>query len=129
MLSTSSKKKCMSTGPHCALHSWTYEKAFNSIKFEPVFHALKNHGVDKVYLDIIKHQHHEAMSIIHVHTDSKTFRLKRGVRQGDNILPRLFTSYLQDAIIGKINWKDRGIKINGEYLYHFIFTDDINLIT
>ena len=52
----------------------------------------------------------------------------KGVRQGDNISPRLFTSCLQDAIIGKINWKDRGIKINGEYLSHLIFADDIVLI-
>ena len=27
-----------------------YEKAFNSIEFEPIFHALRNHGVDKAYL-------------------------------------------------------------------------------
>ena len=32
-----------------------YERAFDSIEFEPIFHALKNHGVDKAYLDIIKH--------------------------------------------------------------------------
>ena len=39
-----------------------------------------------------------------------------------------FTSCLQDAIIGKINWKDRGIKIDGKYLFHLIFVDDIVLI-
>ena len=91
-----------------------YEKAFNSIEFEPVFHALKNHRVDKAYLDIIRHLYHKATSVIHLHTDSKKFRLQRGVRQGDNISPRIFTSCLQDGIISKINWKDRGIKINGE---------------
>ena len=98
-----------------------YEKAFDSIEFEPIFHALKNHGVDKAYLDIIKYLYHEATSVIHLHTDSKKFRLQRGVRQGDNISPRLFTSCLQDATIGKINWKDRGIKIDGEYLSCLIF--------
>ena len=106
-----------------------YDKAFHSIKFKPIFHALKNHGVNKAYLDTIKHLYHEATSVIHLHTDSKKYRLQRGVRQGDNISPRLFTSCLQDAIIGKINWKDRGIKIYGEYLSHLIFADDIILIT
>ena len=106
-----------------------FEKAFDSIEFEPIFHALKNHGIDKTYLDIIKCLYHEATSVIHLHTDSKKFRLQRGVRQGDNISPRLFTSCLQDAIIGKINWKDIGIKIDGEYLSHLIFADDIVLIT
>ena len=66
------------------------------------------------------------MSVIHLHTHDEKFRLQRGVRQGDNISPRIC---LQDAIIGKINWKDRGIKIDGEYLSHLIFTDDILLIT
>ena len=82
--------------------------------------SSKNCGVDKAYLDIIKHLYHEATSVICLHTDSKKFRLQKGVRQGDNISPRLFTSCLQDTIIGKINWKDRGIKIDGEYLSHLI---------
>ena len=101
-----------------------YEKAFDSIEFEPIFNALKNHGVDKAYLDIIKHLSHEAISVIHLHTYSKKFRLQRGVRQGDNIPCRCFTSCSQDAINGKIKWKDRDIKIDGEYLPQLIFADD-----
>ena len=52
-----------------------YEKAFDSIESEPIFHAVKNHGVDKAYLDIIKHLYHEATYVIHLQTDSKKFRL------------------------------------------------------
>ena len=125
--STNSKKKHTSTASHCALHSQTMRKLL-SIKFEPIFQALENHGVDKAYLDIIKHPYCKAMSVICLHTDSEKFRLQRGVRQGDNISPRLFTSCLQDAIIGKIHWKDRGIKIDGEYLSHLIFANHIVLI-
>ena len=57
-----------------------YENAFNSIKFESIFHALKNDGVDKAYHDIIKHLYCEAMSMIPLYTDSEKFRLQRGVR-------------------------------------------------
>ena len=56
----------MSTTSHCAFVD--YEKTFYSIEFEPIFHALKNHGVDKAYLDIIKHLYHETTSVIHVYT-------------------------------------------------------------
>ena len=99
------------------------------LKWQLVFeYVLKDHGVDKAYLDIIKHLYHETTSVICLHTDSKKFRLQQGVRQGDNISPRLFTSCLQDVITGKINWKDRGIKIDGEDLSHLILADDIVLI-
>ena len=55
-------------------------------------------------------------------------KLQRGVRQGDNISPKLFTACLQDAIINKINWEDKGINIDGEHLSHLIFADDIALV-
>ena len=37
-------------------------------------------------------------------------------------------SCLKDAILNKINWEDRGIKIDGEHLSHLIFPGDIVLI-
>ena len=30
-----------------------YEKAFDSIEFEPLFEGLKNQGVDEAYLNIL----------------------------------------------------------------------------
>ena len=50
------------------------------------------------------------------------------MRQGDNISPKLFTACLQDVIINKINWEDKGINIDGEHLSHLIFADDIVLV-
>ena len=60
--------------------------------------------------------------------DSEKFKLGRGARQGDNISPKLFTSCLQHAIINKINWENKGVRIDGEHLSHLIFADDIVLI-
>ena len=49
----------------------------------------------------------------------------RGVsRQGDN---KLFTAFLQDAVIKRIDWKSRGLNIDAEYLSRLIFGDDIIL--
>ena len=50
------------------------------------------------------------------------------MRQSDNISPKLFTACLQDAIINKIKWEDKGINIDGEHLSDLIFADDIILI-
>ena len=66
--------------------------------------------------------------ILLLHRYSDKIKLQRGVRQGDNISPKLFTACLQDAIINKINWEDKLINIDGEHLSHLIFADDIVLV-
>ena len=43
-------------------------------------------------------------------------------------LPNCLHSCLQHAIINKINWENKGVRIDGEYLSHLIFADDIVLI-
>ena len=105
-----------------------YEKAFDSIEFEPLFEGLKNQGVDEAYVNILRNLYSEATSVLRLHKDSEKFKLGRGARQGDNISPKLFTSCLQHAIINKINWENKGVRIDGEHLSHLIFADDIVLI-
>jgi hypothetical protein len=46
------------------------------------------------------------------------------VRQGDVISPKLFTNAMED-MIRTLNWEGRGININGEYISHLQFADDI----
>ncbi|RVE54059.1 hypothetical protein evm_001182 [Chilo suppressalis] len=50
--------------------------------------------------------------------------LHRGVRQGDVISPKLFTNTMED-MFKTLNWKGRGININGERISHLRFADDI----
>lgn len=38
--------------------------------------------------------------------------------------PKLFPLVLQDTL-KKVNWANRGININWDYLYHLKFADDI----
>ena len=98
-----------------------YEKSFDSIEFEPLFEGLKNQGVDEAYLTILRNLYSEATSFQRLHKDSENFKLWRGARQGDNISPKWFTSCLQHAIINKINWENKGVRIDGEYLPRIIF--------
>ena len=76
-----------------------------------------------------KNLYSEETSVLRLHKKTvKRFKLGRGARQGDNISPKLFTSCLQHAIINKINWENKGVRIDGEYLSHLIFADNIVLI-
>ena len=89
---------------------------------------LEENGVDEAYVNILRNLYSEATSVLRLHKDSEKFKLGRGARQGDNISPKLFTSCLQHAIINKINWENKGVRIDGEHLSHLIFADDIVLI-
>ena len=105
-----------------------YEKAFDSIKFNPLFESLENQVVKAAYMNLLRDIYKGAKSTLKLHRDSDKIKLQRGVRQGDNISPKLVTACLQDAIINKINWEDKGINIDGEHLSHLIFVDDIVLV-
>ena len=72
-----------------------YEKAFDSIKFTPLFTALANQGVDPAYYTILRDLYNGATSTLKLHKDSNKISLERGVRQGDNISPKLFTACLR----------------------------------
>ena len=45
----------------------------------------------------------------------KKIRIKRGVRQGDTISPKLFTATLE-SIFRRLNWENKGVKIDGDFL-------------
>nr|XP_026485065.1 uncharacterized protein LOC113392732 [Vanessa tameamea] len=57
-------------------------------------------------------------------SNSKPIQLQRAVRQGDVISPKLLTAALED-VFKLLDWKGFGININGEYISHLRFADDI----
>ena len=61
---------------------------------------------------------------VHLHKESEKIRIKRGVRQGDTISPKLFTATLE-SIFRRLNWENKGVKIDGEFLSNLRFADDI----
>uniref|UniRef100_A0A0K0CXA5 Reverse transcriptase domain-containing protein n=1 Tax=Angiostrongylus cantonensis TaxID=6313 RepID=A0A0K0CXA5_ANGCA len=54
--------------------------------------------------------------------------VKRGVRQGDTISPKLFTATLQN-VMRTLEWDNMGVKIDGRQIHHLRFADDVVLIT
>ena len=65
---------------------------------------------------------------VHLHKESEKIRIKRGVRQGDTISPKLFTATLE-SIFKRLNWENKGMKIDGEFFSNLRFANDIFLCT
>ena len=51
---------------------------------------------------------------VHLHKESEKIRIKRGVRQGDTISPKLFTATLE-SIFRRLNLENKGVKIDGNF--------------
>lgn len=86
-----------------------YEKAFDSVEIPNVIDALKEQGVEPVYVNVLQHIYKYAKSYIRLHKDSKRFRMHRGIRQGDTSSLKLFIACL---VFGKLRWDKEGIKID-----------------
>ena len=65
---------------------------------------------------------------VHLHNESEKIRIKRGVRHGDIISLKLFMATLE-SIFRRLNWENKGVKIDGEFLSNLRFADDIFLCT
>ena len=68
-----------------------------------------------VYIEILKDIYTDSSVTVHLHKESEKIRIKRGVRQGDTISPKLFTATLESIFI-MLNWENKGVKIDGEFL-------------
>ena len=104
-----------------------YEKAFDFVEHQEIVDALKEHQVNNVYVNTLANIYNSGTSIIRLDNDSYRFPIQRGVRQGDTLSPKLFNAGLEQ-VFRRLNWDDKGIKINGEMLNHLRFADDIVLI-
>ena len=72
-------------------------------------------GVEHVYIELLKEFYNNSSMKCHLHKESSKVNIKRGVRQGDTISPKLFTAALE-SIFRRLTWETRGLKIDGEYL-------------
>lgn len=104
-----------------------YEKAFDSVSAAAVIDALKNSNIDSGYIHLIENIYKEATAKVKLHKVSNAFKISKGVRQGDTISPKLFNAVLQE-VFKKLNWEERGIKIDGEFINNLRFADDIVLL-
>ncbi|KAE9415817.1 hypothetical protein Angca_008245, partial [Angiostrongylus cantonensis] len=104
------------------------QKAFDSTEKEAVMEALDSEGVSTQYINILCKLCKNFTTNISPFYNDINVDVKRGVRQGDTISPKLFTATLQN-VMRTLEWDSMGVKIDGRQLHHLCFANDIALIT
>ncbi|KAK6737650.1 hypothetical protein RB195_020018 [Necator americanus] len=104
------------------------KKAFDSVENEAVVEALDNQGIPTQYIKVLRELYSNFTTGISPFYKNIIIDVKRGVRQGDTISPKIFTATLENAM-RKLEWDDMGVKVDGRQLHHLRFADDIVLIT
>uniref|UniRef100_A0A914WUD7 Reverse transcriptase domain-containing protein n=1 Tax=Plectus sambesii TaxID=2011161 RepID=A0A914WUD7_9BILA len=105
-----------------------YEKAFDSVENTSIWQALKRQNVPSNIITILKSIYRTSKSTIHIGDASAGVEVQKGVRQGNTISPRLLTACLCEAL-NSLNWQNKGINIDGCYLLHLAFADDVVIIS
>ncbi|CAD6195925.1 unnamed protein product [Caenorhabditis auriculariae] len=115
-----------------------YYKAFDSVEINAVLNALVSARVATKYVELIANSNEGTYTTIQLFDKKLSIPIRKGVRQGDTISPKLFSTALEDAMrqLGwdeKHDWEDsadiRGIDIDGKVLTNLRFTDDIVLFS
>ena len=122
------KEKCGNYNLPLRLTFVNYEKAFDWVETDDILESLVEQGVDTEYVNIFKDIYTNCSATIKLGSDSTKSIIAKGVRQGDIISPKLFTTCLERVFKG-IDWSQSGVAIDGESLNHLRFADDIVLIS
>ena len=92
-----------------------YEKAFDSIEFEPLFEWLKNQSIDDAYLKILRKLYSEATSVLRRHKDSeKNQALKQESSKEITSLPNCLRHACNTPSTIRSTWKTKvsGFTVN-----------------
>uniref|UniRef100_A0A0K0D4P7 Reverse transcriptase domain-containing protein n=1 Tax=Angiostrongylus cantonensis TaxID=6313 RepID=A0A0K0D4P7_ANGCA len=86
--------------------------------------ALGSQGVPTQYVKILRELYRNFTTKISPFYKDINVDIKRGVRQGDTISPKLFIATLQNDM-RTLEGDNMGVKIDGRQLHHLRFDDDI----
>ena len=123
------KEKCLEYNIPLCVAFVDYEKAFDSAETQAILTSLQKQGIENVYIEILIDIYTDSSVTVHLHKESEKIRIKRGVRQGDTISPKLFTATSESILFRRLNCENKGVNIDGEFLSKLSFADDIFLCT
>ncbi|VDO63675.1 unnamed protein product [Haemonchus placei] len=104
------------------------KKAFDTVETEAVIEALGNQGVPTQYIRMLRELYDNFTTRISPFYKKVIVNVRRGVRQGDTISPKLSSAALEN-IMRHSEWEDSGVEVNGRYPHHLRFAEDIIFIT
>ena len=107
------KEKCREYNIPLCFAFVDYEKAFDSVQTQAILTSFQEQGIEDVYIEMLKYLCTDSSVTVHLQKESEKIRIKRGVRQGDTISPKLFTATLE-SIFRRLSDESRrmGLKMN-----------------
>jgi len=105
-----------------------FRKAFDTIKQGKIWEALLKQAVDNKVIRILRKMYNRAKAYVKLENKGAEFRVRNGVKQGDQLSSNIFNSVLEE-IFKKLDWSEKGIKVDERYLNNLRFADDIVLIS
>ncbi|XP_023931700.1 uncharacterized protein LOC106162426 [Lingula anatina] len=89
------KEKCLEYNIPLCVAFVDYEKAFNSVETQYILASLQDLGIEDGYIDVLRDIYTDSSVTVKLHKTTNKIRIKKGVRQGDTISPKLFTAALE----------------------------------
>ena len=120
-------QKCTEYHIPCYTALIDYSKAFDSIEWIALWTALDVQGVHTDLIKLLQRFYHQSTTTVSVNGQRVPISIRRGVKQGDPISPRLFTSVLR-LILNDCDWQEDGISIDGCQLTTLAYADDIVVV-
>jgi hypothetical protein len=108
-----------------------FEKAFDSVRREYIWAALRNKGIPEKIIAIIKASYDGATCrVLHRGKLSEQFQVHSGVRQGCLLSPLLFLLVISDVLRKALANSNRGIRWTlFDRLNHLDYADDITFLS
>ena len=100
-----------------------FEKAFDTVEHEPLWQVLEEQGVHPAYVHLLKTLYKEQSATVTAGCKSRSFKLERGVKQGDPISALLFI-VVMEAIFRKLKSRWRSLNVKRKSHYHGVVVDD-----